>query len=155
AYTLLLNKYTGQEDIVVGSPIAGRVNAELQGIVGMFTNTIAIRNQFSAELTYLEFLKIVKENSLEAFENQEYQFEKLVDKVCHRKDMSRNPIFDVMFALQNMGDTQLDLDKAKTSHYRDMIGNISKFDLTLVAVENGNEIECEIEYSTNLFKKET
>ncbi|MGB7604797.1 MAG: amino acid adenylation domain-containing protein, partial [Lutisporaceae bacterium] len=101
AYNVLLSKYSGQEDIVVGSPIAGRPHADLENIMGMFVNTLAMRNFPQGNKTFKEFLEEVKANSLLAFENQDYQFEELIDKLNVTRDLSRNPLFDVMFSMQN------------------------------------------------------
>ncbi|MGM1050753.1 MAG: condensation domain-containing protein, partial [Bacillota bacterium] len=94
---ILLSKCTGQEDIIIGSPIAGRPHADLENIIGMFVNTLVMRNYPKSGKTYKGFLDEVKENSLRAYENQDYQFEELVDKLNLRRDISRNPLFDVMF----------------------------------------------------------
>ncbi len=75
AYNILLSKYTGQDDIIIGSPIVGRHHADLEGIIGMFVNTLAMRNRPEGGKTAEEFLEEVKENSLKAYENQDYQFE--------------------------------------------------------------------------------
>jgi non-ribosomal peptide synthetase component F len=100
-YYVLLEKYTGQKDIVVGSPIAGRHHEDLQQIVGMFVNTLVLRNYPTEEKTFRQFLAEVRENSLQAFDNQDYQFEMLVDRLNLARDLSRNPLFDVMFVLHN------------------------------------------------------
>ncbi|MCU5332366.1 condensation domain-containing protein, partial [Bacillus wiedmannii] len=89
AYNVLLSKYTGQEDIVVGSPVAGRPHADLQSIIGMFVNTLAMRNYPKSNQTFEEFLDGVKENALIAYENQDYQFEQLVERLEIPRDMSR------------------------------------------------------------------
>ena len=107
AYNVLLSKYTGQEDIVVGSPIAGRQHADLDNIIGMFVNTLAMRNFPESSKTFKEFLAEVKDNALRAYENQDYQFEELVEKLNIPRDMSRNPLFDTMFVMQNTDNTIL------------------------------------------------
>lgn len=81
SYTLLLSKYSGQEDIVVGSPIAGRPHADLDSIIGMFVNTLAMRNYPAKEKTFSQYLAEVKENALKAYEHQDYPFEALVDQL--------------------------------------------------------------------------
>ena len=154
AFNIMLSKYSGQEDIVVGSPIAGRSHAELQNIIGMFVNTLAMRNYPQGSKSFAEFLKEVKEVSLSAYENQNYQFEELVDKLKLRRDLSRNPLFDVMFAMQNMDNVEISIDELTLKPYN-YASNISKFDLSLFAVEEDEEIKFEIEYCTKLFKKET
>ncbi len=161
AYNLVLSKYTGQEDIIVGSPIAGRSHADLKNIIGMFVNTLAMRNQPKGKLTFLEFLDQVKENAFMAYENQDYQFEMLVDKLELRRDMSRNPLFDTMFVLQNMQmqNIQLQPTEQRVDDLRfipyEIEKDIAKFDLTLKAWEVNGEIHCNLQYWTRLFKRET
>ena len=154
ALNILLSKYSGLEDIIVGSPIAGRPHADLEGIMGMFVNTLAMRSYPAGVKTYSEFLQEVKETALQAYENQDYQFEELIDKLDLRRDLSRNPLFDVMFVLQNMEATEFELEGLKLSRYSSGHG-ASKFDLTFTAIELGNEIAMNIEYATSLFKTET
>jgi len=153
-YNVLLSKYSGQEDIIIGSPIAGRRHADLENIVGMFVNTLAIRNYPKGEKNFIEFLDEVRENTLNAYENQDYQFEELVDKLKLRRDLSRNPLFDVMFTMQNMGNQKMELDNLELKDYN-MEFDISKFDMTLSAKEEGSKIRLQLEYATRLFKKES
>jgi len=153
-YNILLSRYSGQEDIIVGSPIAGRPHADLQRIVGMFVNTLAMRNFPKGEKTFKDFLQNVKKNALSAYENQDYQFDALVEKLDIRKDLSRNALFDTMFVLQNTDAEGIDIDSLKFKPYS-FENKISKFDITLSAVEAGEEIAFNIEYCTKLFKRET
>ncbi|WP_207750723.1 non-ribosomal peptide synthetase [Anaeromonas gelatinilytica] len=154
-FNILLSKYSGQEDIVVGTPVAGRPHAHIQNIMGMFVNTLALRNKPEGNKKYIDFLKEVKENSLKAYENQSYQFETLVEKLDIRRDTSRNPLFDVML---NMADTvtkeNIRLDNVTLKQY-DNGNKISKFDLILNALENDRTLNFNIEYCSKLFKKET
>jgi len=152
--SVLLSKLSRQEDIIVGTPIAGRRHPDLEHLVGMFVNTLAVRSCPGGDKTYIEFLTEVKERTLEAFDNQDYQFEDLVDNMSIRRDTSRNPIFDVMFVFQDRN-----ISKAKTPALKLVPywheSKISKFDLTLSALEVEGKLELTFEYSTNLFKKET
>ncbi len=158
-YNILLSKISNQEDIVLGTPIAGRNHAELDKVIGMFVNTLVLRNHTPGEASFKSFLKTVREKTLEAFENQDYLFEDLVEKVAVNRDASRNPLFDVVFVLQNIalesmkttGTPQTDLS-LKSYRYET---KISKFDLTLTAVETGNIIRFTVEYCTRLFKEKT
>ena len=154
AYNTLLYKYTGQEDIVVGSPIAGRQHADLENVVGMFVNTLAMRNHPVGEKTFVEFLEEVKETSLKAFENQTYQFEELVGKLDINRDMSRNAVFDVLFVLQNMRSEDLLIKEIKFRPYA-YENKTSKFDMTLQAYETKEGISFDLEYCTALYKRET
>ena len=153
-YNILLSKYTGQEDLIIGSPIAGRPHADLEKIIGMFVNTLAMRNYPSGAKTFQEFLKEVRENALAAYEHQDYPFEELVVKLNLRRDLSRNPLFDTMFVLQNQDLGKTEIDGFVITPYQ-FENKIAKFDLTLQAVGNENGIHFELEYSSKLFKAET
>ncbi|WP_151737083.1 non-ribosomal peptide synthetase [Paenibacillus tengchongensis] len=153
-FNALLSKYTGQEDIIVGSPIAGRPHADLQGIVGMFVNTLAMRNYPGGDKTFQTFLQEVKQNTLKAYENQDYPFEQLVEKLDLPRDMSRNPLFDAMFVLQNADSRQLELEGLRFKPYP-LDSGASKFDLTLYAQETAGKITFTLEYSPALFKLAT
>ncbi|NOQ26722.1 MAG: amino acid adenylation domain-containing protein, partial [Bacteroidales bacterium] len=152
AFSILLSKLSGQDDIIIGTPIAGRNHADLENIVGMFVNTLSIRNEVKGEETVQDFVSSLKQTVLGAYENQNYQFEDLVEKVSVERDISRNPIFDVMFNLMNQaeynGSINEDIDN---SHKK----GTSKFDLNLAAIEFDTNISLRLEYSTRLFKKET
>ncbi|MCP5053166.1 MAG: amino acid adenylation domain-containing protein, partial [bacterium] len=156
-FNVLLSKLTGQEDIIVGSPISSRWHADLQVIIGMFVNTLALRNQPSGEKTFGQLLQEVKEETTQAFDNQEYPFEELVDQLSIPRDTGRNPLFDVLFNLLNPSDEpgqQADVDGPGSSVYTHRKGT-SKFDLTLTAVQKEEQVSFNISYSTHLFKPAT
>jgi len=156
AYNVLLYRLTGQEDIIVGSPIAGRPHADLENIIGVFINTLAMRNRPEGKKTYRELLNEVKDNSLKAYENQQYQFEELIENIGVKRDMGRNPLFDTMFALQNVlneDETEKEDEPGFTSY--DMNYNISKFDISLNVSEKEDSILFIFEYCVKLFEKET
>lgn len=153
AYVTLLHKYTGQEDIVVGAPVAGRLHADLENVVGMFVNTLALRNRPSPDKSFREFLMEVRENTLQAFENQSYQFERLVEKLEVKRDMSRNPIFDTLFVLQNIEASSLEISGLELIPNRFETGN-SKFDMVLAAEETEAGLSFSFEYCLKLYKKE-
>jgi len=158
AVNVLLFKLSNQEDIVIGTPVVGRRHADLEGIIGMFVNTLTLRNYPRGEKTFAWFLKEVREKTMEAFENQEYPFEELVDRAAVHRDMSRNPLFDVMFALHNQGTLQPDMMKImKKGRYENIPfrHNRSTFDLTFNAIEAGELLGFSVEYSSKLYKKET
>jgi surfactin family lipopeptide synthetase A len=154
AYNMLLSKYTGQEDIVVGTPVAGRNHDNLEKMIGVFINTLALRNRPEPEKTFAEFMDEVKENSLKAYENQEYQFDELVQKLNVKRDLSRSPVFDTMFILQNTTMPAIEIDSLRfiPMEYN---SRSSKYDITLTAKESGGAIKFELEYCTRLFKRET
>ncbi|MCV9951204.1 non-ribosomal peptide synthetase [Paenibacillus sp. BT-177] len=154
AYSVLLHKYAGQEDIVVGTPIAARSHADLQPIIGMFVNTLALRFGPAAERTFLDYLQEVKETTLGAYEHQDYPFEELVEALQVSRDLSRNPLFDTMFSLQKHESLDLTLEGLQWSLF-DIEEKTAKFDLSLDIVEADNKLVCKIEYATSLFRQET
>ncbi|MDP1513428.1 amino acid adenylation domain-containing protein, partial [Paenibacillus ottowii] len=154
AYTTLLHKYTGQEDIIVGTPIAGRPHAELESLVGVFINTLAIRNYPSSDKTFLDYLQEVKEHALSAYEHQDYPFEELVEKLNVARDTSRNALFDTMFELKTLEQQEFELEGLTLSSYP-LDNHTAKFDLSLEAVEQPEGMLCSLEYSTALYKPET
>ncbi|WP_430058812.1 amino acid adenylation domain-containing protein [Paenibacillus alvei] len=153
-YTTLLHKYSGQEDIVVGTPIAGRSHSDLESLVGMFVGTLAIRSYPAGNKTFLSYVEEIKETMLDAYEHQGYPFEELVEKVQVKRDRSRNPIFDTMFVLQNMEQRDLQIQGLHIQPYA-IEHSVAKFDLTFQLVEVENGISCSIEYASSLFKRET
>ncbi len=98
---ITLGKYSRQEDVVIGSPVSGRVNSDTEKMLGMFVNTLAMRGRPERGKTYEKFIREIKETCLKAYENQEYPFEELVEEIEVERDMSRNPLFDVMLTYQN------------------------------------------------------
>ncbi|MCP4147496.1 MAG: non-ribosomal peptide synthetase, partial [bacterium] len=138
-YNILLAKLSMGEDIIVGAPTAGRKHADLQHIIGMFVNTLALRNYPGGKKNFKQFLEEVKERTLKAFENQDYQFEDLVEKVNTSWDMSRNPFFDTMLVLQNTGGARLEIP-GLTLKTRELENRTSKFDLTLQGEETGDRL---------------
>ncbi|MCP5052500.1 MAG: amino acid adenylation domain-containing protein, partial [bacterium] len=162
--TILMAKLSGQEDIVIGTPIAGRRHADLEKIIGMFVNTLSLRNYPHGEKSTNEFLQEVKERTLDAFENQEYQFDHLVEQLPVARDTGRNPLFDVLFTLHNFntvpesGNTDAVVEipgppsESPVDNYED---RISKFDLTIAAQPSGEELAFVFQYCIKLFKKQT
>ncbi|WP_434753191.1 amino acid adenylation domain-containing protein [Paenibacillus amylolyticus] len=154
AYTVLLHKYTGQNDLIVGTSIAGRTHVDTQPLIGMFVNTLALRNYPASEKTFLSYLEEVKETTLGAYEHQNYPFEELVDKVKVSRNLSRNPLFDTMFSLQNLEDKELDLEGLQLSPYPSDYGS-AKFDLSVDVMEENGVLECSFEFATSLYKEST
>lgn len=144
-----LSKLSGAEDIVIGSPIAARKHADLQSVIGMFINTIALRNQPVGDKTFKVFLNEVRLHVLQAYENQEYGFENLVEKLAIDKQSSRNPLFDVMLVLQNQGKNEV--SEIDESHKPAP----AKLDITIEAVQDEKGIVLNLNYSTALFKADT
>ena len=155
-FNIFLAKLSNREEIVIGAPVAGRNHADLEKIIGMFVNTLALRNNPIGEKSFSEFLEEGKEKTLKAFENQEYPYEDLVKQAVLRRDFSRNPLFDVMFALENREPLALELPGLKMTPLLPGI-KIAKFDLTLtaVAVPGEDTLYFDLEFCTRLFKMET
>jgi amino acid adenylation domain-containing protein len=157
-FDLLLAALSGQEDIVVGTPTAGRRHPDLEPIIGMFVNTLALRGQPAADKTVNEFLQQVKELTLAAFENQEYPFEDLVEQTAVRRDAGRNPLFDVMFNLLNQADYDAageDMPETGEDWISEHRPGVVKFDMTLNAVDMGKQLFFTLEYRADLFKPRT
>ncbi|WP_277714781.1 non-ribosomal peptide synthetase [Bacillus atrophaeus] len=155
AYSALLSRLSGQEEIVVGSPIAGRPHEDLEPVLGMFVNTLALRTRPEGGKGFTDYLKEVRQTALEAYEHQDYPFEELVEKLDVYRDTSRNPLFDVMFALQNIDHENLMLEDLRLRS-ADIEHKVSKFDLTLYASEEPKgELRFHLEYNTDLYKKKT
>ncbi|TGV30419.1 amino acid adenylation domain-containing protein, partial [Mesorhizobium sp. M00.F.Ca.ET.186.01.1.1] len=156
AYNVLLAKYAGQDDIIVGTPISGRSRAELAPVVGMFVHTLAIRNKPTAEKTFKQFLQEVKQNALDAFDHQDYPFESLVEKLGIPRDPGRNPLFDTMFILQNDELHAKTLDQLVYRPYEsDSALDVAKFDLSFHLTERETDLFLRLEYCTKLFKQQT
>ncbi|AZK48667.1 non-ribosomal peptide synthetase [Paenibacillus lentus] len=153
-YQLLLSKYTGQKDIVVGSPIAGRPHADLERVVGMFVNTLALRGKLEPGQSFTAYLSQMKDVVLEAYANSEYPFEQIVEKLNLSRNLGRHPLFDTMLSLQNMEVSALRIPNLEISSF-DMGWCQAKFDLNWMIAEGEESLHFTIEYSTSLFKEET
>lgn len=151
---ILLEKYSRQEDIVIGSPISGRIHKDTESMLGMFVNTLAMRGKPEEKKGILEFLEEIKENCLQAYDNQEYPFEKLVEDLDINRDLARNPLFDVMLVLQNNKQEDLIFGTNK-AHYMEWENDVAKFDITFNICQTEEELVIEMEYCTDLYRAET
>jgi amino acid adenylation domain-containing protein len=154
-FHVLLGKLSGQEDIVTGVPIAGRRQPELQNLIGMFVNTLVLRCASPEGRSFAQLLRQVKDLTIEAFENQDFQFEDLVEQVVVERDPSRNPLFDVMFSMMDLRDPEGNVDTASQTNDAPAASREAKFDLTLSAGESGGIFYFTFEYCVRLFKRET
>jgi amino acid adenylation domain-containing protein len=153
AFKVLLYRYTGQSDIVVGSSIAGRVRPEIEGAIGPFANTLALRTMLDGDLSFRDLLKRTQEVVSEAHANQDVPFEKLVEELQPERDLSRTPLFAVTFALQA---SSLDLDlPGLTVSPLNFDPQNAKYDLSLSMVDGEGGLACRMEYSTDLFDATT
>ncbi|WP_416655629.1 surfactin non-ribosomal peptide synthetase SrfAA [Bacillus amyloliquefaciens] len=154
AYYTLLSKYSGQEDIIVGTPSAGRHHSDTEGLIGMFVNTLALRSSVKQDQTFTGLLGHVRKQVLDAFSHQDYPFEWLTEELNVPRDMSRHPIFDTMFSLQNTSDGIPEIGNLTLSLHETNF-NIAKFDLTMQARETAEGIALDLDYCTKLFKRPT
>ncbi|MBC8757067.1 amino acid adenylation domain-containing protein [Kordia sp. YSTF-M3] len=152
----LLYHYSGQEDIIIGTPIAGREHPDLEGQIGYYLNTLALRSKFDPAAKFVDFLAEIKKTAVEAFEHQEYPFDMLIENLKLKKDLSRSPLFDVVMILQNIDlhkESDLEMKGLSIHTIREPL-NISKSDLRFQFANRGNILKGSIEYNTDLFKEE-
>ena len=156
AFQILLSRYTGQKDIVVGSPIANRHYQEIEGLIGFFVNTLAFRTTFEEDNSFVDVLQKVKETTLQGYQHQDVPFEQLVDHVNISRELNRNPVFQVMFTFQNAkeGPGNLVLNSLSIGPIASSYP-IAKFDLSLGTYEHEDGIGISIDYATDLFSRET
>ena len=153
AFQTLLYRYSGQEDVTVGSPFAGRNRAEIEGLIGFFVNTVVLRSNLSGNPSFRKLLGRVRSIVLDAYDYQDLPFDKLVDELQIERDTSRNPLFQVWFNLLNVEDIQLDLPGID-AEFISTGETTSKFDLTLYVAEQKDGIELKLVYNADLFDLE-
>jgi non-ribosomal peptide synthetase component F len=149
-FKLLLSWYSGQDDIVVGTTVANRSRAEVEGLIGFFANQLVLRTSLAGDPTFRELLGRVREVCLQAYANQDVPFEKLVEALNPVRDLSHSPLFQVKFLLQNtpapaLASAELALDGFEVEH------QTTKFELFLNMVDDGAALGGALEYSTDLF----
>lgn len=154
AFKALLYRYTGQTDILVGSPTANRQQQDIEGLIGFFVNTLVLRTDLSGNPTFRELLGQVREVALAAYAHQDLPFEQLVEVLHPERDLSRPPLFQVMFVLQGAPLANLDLP-GLTPTLIEIDNATAKFDLTMSLTENGPELSGALEYNTDLFDPAT
>ncbi|MEL6560504.1 MAG: amino acid adenylation domain-containing protein, partial [Bacteroidota bacterium] len=159
AFKVLLSRYSGQEDICVGTPVANRTQKELEGMIGFFINTLTLRSKIQENISFNSLLQDVKQTTLDAYDHQQVPFEKVVERVVKTRDLSVSPLFQVLFVLQNTpeaSDAEIgNVEGLKLSHYNDRGSVTSKFDLTINVHESDKGFALNLNYCTDLFKKET
>ena len=153
-FNTLLYRYTGQEDILLGVPTAGRNRVETEQLLGVFINTLVLRTDLSGEPSFRGLLRRVREVAIAAYTHQDLPFEKLIDVLQPDRDLSRNPLFDVVFQLRNIPHQDLALEGLKVD-YVDLDIGVAKFDLTLEAMDESEGLVCRLEYDTDLFEAAT
>ncbi|MFD7256040.1 condensation domain-containing protein, partial [Streptomyces sp. NPDC059895] len=154
-FEIVLARYCRQDDIAVGTPIAGRNRAETEDLIGFFVNTLVLRTDLSGDPSFTELLDRVKDTALGAYDHQDLPFERLVDELAPNRDLSRNPLFQTMFVLQNTPDADPWSLPGLTVEQVGVGGQDAKFDLQLTAAESGGEVLAALEYRTDLFERST
>jgi amino acid adenylation domain-containing protein len=154
AFKTLLARYAGQDQVIVGTPIANRNRIDIENLIGFFVNTLVLRTHVSDNPRFHRFLKQIREVTLGAFAHQDVPFEKLVEELQPERDMSRTPLFQVMFSLQNSPMPELKLSQVTMTLLQDD-STTSAFDLTLDITERAHALDCLLEYSTELFDRST
>jgi amino acid adenylation domain-containing protein len=154
ALSILLSRYSRQNDLCIGSPIANRTHSQTEGLIGFFVNTLVLRTQIKPEQSFIEFLQQSRQTCLDAYAHQDIPFELLVEKLQPERSMSHNPLFQVMFTLENNESPDLSLPGLEIQ-WLGLSHAIAKFDLTLMVMEYDNQLNCSWEYATDLFEKST
>ncbi|MDP4196834.1 MAG: amino acid adenylation domain-containing protein, partial [Bacteroidota bacterium] len=154
AFNILLYRYSGQTDIVVGTPVANRNSSEVEKLIGFFVNTIALRSRIDPNMTFNEVLYQLRKTTVDAYQYQNLPFEMLVDLLKPSRDLSYSPIFQVMFVFQNLPPQKKTLSDL-SFYSMDFENTVAKFDLTLSISESENELLCGFEYNCDLFEKST
>lgn len=152
AVVVLLYKYSKQNDILIGTPVSGRTHHDTEKMLGMFVNTLALRTKFDPVLCYRELLMSVKENWINAFENQDYPLEQIIEEIGGQRDMSRNPIFDVLFSYNEKERAVLTVSDEVA---QDAKTGISKFDISIEITKERESYGIKVEYCTDLYKRES
>ncbi|WP_458122368.1 amino acid adenylation domain-containing protein [Paenibacillus sp. Z6-24] len=152
-FHLLLSRYTGQQDMITGSPIAGRLHADVQPIVGMFVNLLALRTQPAPGQSFTDYLTQCKATILQAYTHADYPFEELVEQLELQRDVGRHPLFDVLFTVQNFEKSTVHVPDLEMNPI-DLGWNPSKFAMNWTVVE-GESLDVAVEYSTHLFRSST
>jgi len=153
-YNVVLNKYTGNHTILVGSAVAGRIHPDLADIIGVFLNTLVMKNTIKENQDFADFLKSVGQTALDAYDHQEYPLETLVEKLAFKRDYSRNPLFDTVFNFNNTEIPDVTLRNLRMTPCP-LESNAVKFDLKINAEEKADGLRFNLDYCTKLFKQET
>ncbi|MCL1936227.1 MAG: amino acid adenylation domain-containing protein [Defluviitaleaceae bacterium] len=149
---VLVGKYSNCEDVIIGSPVSGRTHKDTEKILGMFVNTLAMRGFPYKNKKYIDFLNEVKDFCFNSYENQEYPYEKLIDDIDLRRDLSRNPLFDIMLVMQNNEKINFSIENIK-AEIIDINHTVSKFDLTFNVDYSSEGYDIFLEYNSDLYSE--
>ena len=152
-WKVLLSRYSGQQDFAVGTAIANRNRLETEGLIGFFVNTLVLRSQARRETTFREYLGQVRRMVLESYEHQDIPFERVVEEVAVERDLSRSPLFQVMFALQNAPEQELRIGDLQLAEFGGGAGQ-AKFELSMTLAQRGGQLVGSLEYAGDLFERE-
>ncbi|HTG31557.1 MAG TPA: amino acid adenylation domain-containing protein [Thermoanaerobaculia bacterium] len=153
-FQALLSRYSGQRDLAVGSPVAGRNWIEVEELIGFFVNTLVLRGDLSGEPTFRDLLGRVRETTLAAYAHQDVPFEKLVQELTPERSLAHTPLFQVLFALQSFPDRAIELPGLSLSPVA-LPSTTAKFDLELTFAEEGDGLSARIDFATDLFDPST
>ncbi|WP_338249967.1 non-ribosomal peptide synthetase [Dictyobacter halimunensis] len=154
AFQILLFRYSGQDDILIGTPIAGRTRMDLEGIIGLFTNTLVLRGNLANDPSFHELLTRVRQATLDAYSNQDLPLERLVEELKPERNLSYNPLFQVMFIVQNTPSDAFTLADLTLKVLQAPV-ETAKFDLTLTFWQGDGTLHAYLEYNTDLFESAT
>jgi len=154
AFEVLLSRYSRQQDICVGSPIANRTHSHSEDLIGFFVNPLVLRGQIDPQQSFVDLLQATRQTCLDAYAHQDIPFEMLVEKLQPTRSLSHSPLFQVMFVLQNNESAELVLPDVAVSFFEAEYP-VAKFDLTLNVDEQGGQLHCSWEYATDLFEGDT
>ena len=162
AFKVLLARYSGQQDICVGTSVANRTQKEMEDMIGFFVNTLALRTEITENGSFEELLQNVKQTTLDAYDHQEVPFEKVVDRVVPTRENGMNPVFQVLFVLQNARDAEMDaktqkyqIEGLELSRYEGQAGVTANFDMKMTVNETSTGFYMTLNYRTDLFREET
>ena len=153
-FVAILSRYSGQDDIVVGSPVANRDRPEIEGLIGLFVNTVVLRMAVDPERSLRDLVQVVRRTTLDAFAHQQLPFEKLVEALRPSRDLSGTPFFHIMFILQNVGGEAIHLPGLAIEPVP-LLLDTAKFDLTLAMRDDGGVLAGVFEYNADLFESAT
>ncbi|MBW1295660.1 amino acid adenylation domain-containing protein [Aquimarina litoralis] len=151
----LLSRYTNTDDIIIGTPVAGRNHLDLEQQIGLYLNTLAIRTQFDKNASFEDLLSVQKSTLLDAYSNQEYPFDTLVDELVTNRNTGRSALFDVMVVLQNqhnlLGSSDIELEELSLEPYLEVHRKVTPFDLSFIFSEQEGKISLHLEYNTDIY----